>query len=203
MKLISLKFALFSALFFAPVVISGCFCNCREVVTPEFYETTGLAGSVQYLNNTTNTSHFANDVVLSFTPQIRYYASAPCLQNKGGASVLACKCSIIDNEGVKGTPEKVKSIQITSNADFKNGYSSGIDLSPLMLVSADYHPAQIPQIDKRKLADFILTTPYAPKSFKLFFDASPNANKKHIFTMRYELDNGEVYTYTTPEITFQ
>lgn len=207
MKHLSLKFVLFSALFFAPVVISGCwFCNCKDIpVPPEtYYDTQGVDGIVNFTNGgSISQPHFANEVFLRLSGFMRYYTSLPCLpKQKGGASLLACSCNEYKNDGKKGTTEYVRKISIVSNANYKTGYESGVDLVPLMRITTMYPHLATTQ-EKMKLSDFLQTNPQAPKTFFLFFDASPQNSLKHIFTIRYELDNGEVYNYTTPEITFQ
>ncbi len=126
---------------------------------------------------------------------------------KGGASLYATPpCACYDGE--KGSKEKIKDIVITSNKNYTDTYQAGSNLSPLMSIEGMYYPYNPNQQDtllysKQKVNEYISKKTIIPILFSLLFDSPPTQDKKHIFTIRYELDNGEVYTYTTPEITFQ
>ncbi|TAE20014.1 MAG: hypothetical protein EAZ95_00245 [Bacteroidetes bacterium] len=116
--------------------------------------------------------------------------------------MYACSCDEYDNYGRKGTSEKVVDIQIKSNREFKTGYPAGKNLADLMLIRPYYYIGN-QSSDKLAIDSFLSTTPFAPYRFELFFNVAPDTFQSHIFTIRYQLNNGEVYTYTTPEITFQ
>ena len=160
----------------------------------------GYANFLDYNNNLLS----YDKIRIGMQASVEYYAQN--IQKKckalGGTFLYATKpCDCYD--GTKGAKEKVKILTIKSNAMYMNNYSAGIDLAPLISIIGTGlyldNELQIPQ----KVESFLSKDYFTPIGFNLFFDLPPTQDKKHIFTIRYELDNGEVYTYTTPEITFQ
>jgi hypothetical protein len=203
MKHLSLKFALFGALFFAPVIISGCRGDYCDKEPETYYDIKGLKGSVliadKELNILPNTPYAHDGIVIRAYAELDFIVNIP--QVKGGANLYAFQYPVCNKAGIKGAKEKFKDITIKSNTNFRDGYNAGTDLNPLFSIEASTQKLE----SKRKLLDFLSSNSemQAPRMFSLFFDLPPTQDKKHIFTIRYELDNGEVYTYTTPEITFQ
>jgi hypothetical protein len=222
MKHLSLKFALFGALFFLPVVISGCGdcpagifggCGCDCDKEPEtFYDIQAIYGNILSHEGTLkpNTAYKFDSLQISIGSQVAYVATLKMPPMKGGAGLWATPpCDCWEKYGAKGTKEKVKNLSIISSRDYTNALPKGTNLATVMSIFGDYETKQggyryyQTSIPKQKITDFVNTNPASPQGFNLFFDSPPTQDKKHIFTIRYELDNGEVYTYTTPEITFQ
>ncbi len=203
MKHLSLKFTLFIGLFFLPVVFSGCFnCNCGKSTPPPetFYDTIGLSGKVTCTNSTWC---YYSSTSLDILPQMRYYVAVPDTPKSiCSGSLYACSCNEYDNYGRKGTSEKVVGIQITSNKEFKTGYPAGKNLAELMLILPHYYQAN-QSFNRVAIDSFLASTPFAPYRFELFFNTAPDTLQAHIFTIRYQLNNGEIHTYATSEITFQ
>jgi hypothetical protein len=202
MKHLSLKFALFVTLFFLPVIISGCWgCNCKP--SPEtYFDVKGLIGGLYDRNQTSRIPigggiYKVSDFYIGLFADMTYYGSLPTLC--GGAGLQACDCEY--NAGAKGSKELVKNITIVSNQDFATDYPAGTNIANYVRLSAYYQ--HIDSLYEIKIEDFLAKNLTAPPNMEIIFTQPSLNNKKHIFTIRYELDNGEVYTYTTPEITFQ
>jgi hypothetical protein len=202
MKHLSLKFALFGALFFLPVVISGCFgCNCGD--GDSYYKVSGIVGRI-VANTGTNYSQTPMDLKINLTMNVNFYANASKIY--GGAGLYAfCNstCDCVPFEGNLGSKERVKSLTVVSNHNFNDTYPAGTDLSPLLRLDTQNVYGANGNATRIKVSDFLMSIPQPPKVTDILFFENPTQDKKHIFTIRYELDNGEVYTYTTPEITFQ
>lgn len=202
------------SLFFAPTVLSGCFwgirCDCdKEPKT--YYDVVGIevAYPLSPRGFNLNQAYKFDSLQIGVKHTLNYVTTLPP-KVLGGASLLATKpCDCWDNYGAKGAKEKVKSISIVSQSNYLTSLSAGTDLSSIISIVTNYEHNFGTTIyyanatNKQKLQNFLSTFPFAPTSFNLLFDLPPTSSKKHIFTIRYELDNGEVYTYTTPEITFQ
>jgi hypothetical protein len=116
----------------------------------------------------------------------------------GGASLLACS----PPKEYTTSQEQVDSLTIKSNADFDIGWQAGKNLDSLVHINYSESYEESGAYRKTSLRTYLLSNRNAPIIFELSFIKSPSIQKKHIFTIYYKQKNGEIYTYTTPEITF-
>ena len=105
------------------------------------------------------------------------------------------------------TNEKVAGISITALSDFSDDYLSGSSLNEVFDVTYNDYDLYATDSNNQTIAynldEFVDLNPNGGLLTQLKLNSSPTLNMNHQFEIRYELEGGETYTITTPEIVFE
>jgi hypothetical protein len=205
---------LFLAIFISvmPVLVAGC-CDsascCGEDLNPlPYYKITGWQSAIVQVDTVTN-GGYSNITETQVTDSIPFYKAGIQLSAQvnfyarvfsAGSSLLAC--SPVPN-GEKGAKETITSFQIVSASDFDATHPAGSDLKDILTVRIKSYVASLPPDSAPKLDDYIAGKPNPAMFYTLLFTKGPTASKKHVFTLNYSQSDGQRFTVTTPQLTFQ
>lgn len=208
MKKIKLHLILISFAYLFPMIFSSCsliFGGCDGTPPSQrYFRTTGLNGKV-YVDNSVYTNQVLNSsTFIEVRSVVELYGYQKNDNHFSSGMLYACSPIVLPIYG----KEKVKKISVTSNKSFSNTLSIGNDLSSVFRISYrvnyDYNSGLTFSFDNTmNLVDYPLTTQnQIPAYFHLSFLEFPTTDKNHIFTIKYEQEDGVIYTYTTPEMIF-
>lgn len=195
-----------------PVLVTGC-CDsascCGEDLNPlPYYKITGWQSAIVRVDTVTS-GGYSNITETEITDSIAYYKAGIRLSAQvnfyarvfsGESSLMAC--SPVPN-GEKGSKETIASFQIVSASDFDAAHPAGSDLKDILTVRIKSYVDSNPPDSAPKLDEYIASKPNPAMFYTLLFTKGPTASKKHVFTLNYSQSDGQRFTVTTPQLTFQ
>ncbi|TAE71007.1 MAG: hypothetical protein EAZ85_11075 [Bacteroidetes bacterium] len=177
-------------------MITSCGCGRVETST-SFFKVKGLKGNVNpYIVGTQ-----ANINNLSINLSVEYDFYSKLHSNYNGAFLMACS----PGQNPTLSKEKLTNLTIKSNAKFSSNFDANVNLSnTVQIYTIDSVEGSNSSMGSffSNIPSYLQTNPTSPFQLKLRFNEAPTTDKIHIFTISYEESNGNIYTFTTPEITF-
>ncbi len=207
MKKSIFRLILMGFIYLLPVIFSGCCigggsCCGNQRVADSFFRVIGMNGKIYDGTNIYDATQTASNIA-SFSIKIESVLEkySKIKEQKTFSSGMLYACSPGYNSIV--SKDKIKKISVTSNKIFNNSLNIGVDLSSIFLIdfNIDLNSGVIRSSPLGSYPSTIDNNT-APTMFNLRLTSFPSMDKKHIFTIKYEQENGVNYTYVTPEITF-
>lgn len=190
---------------FVLLSIFACTPNCDNV--PKFFEVKGIAVAGKKIVQTYTDGSYKveeydsteaidyHQFLLEITPEADYFSQNNTLRLSDVlfTPVYAGKCPA---PGYKGSPNQIASIHVFSNQVFLENGAVSDTLTEFFTVEEE-------GLYATSLYAYTSTLPYATKSLRLGLNHKPMSNKKHQFTVVYQLVSGEEFEATTAEILFK
>ena len=201
--------------------------NCTTSPAKKYYDVKSMESIVI---NTNDNKPYTTTQILSYdkiligiqVKDIEFVAVNPknSLENSSNGLLMACDPL---PEGFSGSKEWIKGIKITSNNAFSIDFPAGADLAkkfwlyeysyflPSSLISIamatpqtnfEYYKNAISITPVDEINKMRTNTQYTKAFRALGVNDSPTASKSHIFTIEYEHQGGEKFTFITQIINF-
>jgi hypothetical protein len=179
------KATLFILVLFCLRSITSCTSCCENVA---YYDYTSMTVWVEGDSTITKDSLF-----IYLSPSDLYYL-ASYTPNLGFETVLATSC----NEGSEGMKFPIKNVEITSNANFNDQYSTGEDLANLFQIKKP-----VPNTGISKFFPLPEQDELQGENFLLLLTERPTEDSIHQFTFKLTKSDNTVMTMTTETVRWQ
>lgn len=153
------------------------------------------------LSDIENDSVNYNEYSVLIVPRQETYFAQNARKNNFSLIQSAYACSPV----IPTTDEKIDSIVILSESDFKLNYSSGKDLSDLFDVVVLDHANGIYH-EKYNLKDYLATNPNVPSELTLILKEQPDLTTDFEFLVKYYqkgIDDNDFFEFTTNKIVIR
>jgi hypothetical protein len=183
----------------------GPFPNKYKIVGLDWVNFKAIYSDTAYtrllLSDIENDSVSYDEYAILIVPKQETYYAQNTQQLQFSLIQSAYACSPV----IPKTDEKIDSIVILSESDFKLNYSSGKDLSDLFDIVVLDHANGI-YYEKFDLKDYLSTNPNVPSELTLILKEQPNLTTNFEFMVKYYqngIDDNDFFEFTTNNIVIK